>query len=165
MRKQVVKGVAIVVTVIAVLAGSDGIADAVSGGRAGAGSVTATQMVRAAGEGSGIIGTSEEGVPADFESLVFSTRGFKQLQHSPDGRIVGLVRGGSPETVMGQCSERMQANGWTYIESGQGTRASFLKGEGAYRWAYVDCTAVGGDTSVVIVLDRGGENEGSGASQ
>lgn len=165
MRRQTIKGAAIVAAVVAVIAGSDGIAVAVSGGRSAADSVTAAQMMKAVNEGSGIVGASEEGVPADFESLVFSTEGFGQLQHAPDGRIVGLVREGSPETVMGLCSERMQANGWTFIESGQSTRASFLKGEGAYRWAYVDCTAVGGDTSVVVVLDRGGENADSGVSQ
>lgn len=165
MRKQTVRGTAIAVAIVAALAGSDGIANAVAGSGGGAGSVTAGQMVQAVSEGSGVFGLSETGMPAGFDDGVFSTEGFAQLQHTPDGKIAGMVRAGSPEDVMKLCRDRLEANGWTYIESGQGTRASFLKGDGAYTWAYVDCTAVGDDTSVVIVLDRGEEHEESGSSQ
>lgn len=165
MRKQTVKGTAIAVAIVAALAGSNGIADAVAGSQGNAGSVTAAEMVQAASRGSGMLGSSEAGVPADFESSVFSTEGFGQLQHTPDGRIVGMVCSGAPDDAMELCKKRLQENGWTYIESGQGNRASFLKEEGAYTWAYVDCTAVGDDTSVVVVLDRGGGNAANESSQ
>lgn len=165
MRKETVRGTLIAVAIVAALAGSDGIADAVAGDQGDTGTVTAAQMVQAASRGSGVFGSSEAGVPADFESSVFSTEGFGQLQHTPDGRIVGMVCSGAPEDTMELCKGRLQENGWTYIESGQGNRTSFLKQEGSYTWAYVDCTAVGDDTSVVVVLDRGDGNAASESSQ
>lgn len=61
MRKETVRGTLIAVAIVAALAGSDGIADAVAGDQGDTGTVTAAQMVQAASRGSGIFGSSEAG--------------------------------------------------------------------------------------------------------
>lgn len=68
----------------------------------------------------------------------------------PDGPLVGFIGEGAPQDLFAAVSSELCGKGWTLLESGSGTQATFVKDEGLYRWAYVSCAEVPGATNVVI---------------
>lgn len=119
--------------------------------------VTAAQMVQTVTTGESALTIAEDGLPEGFESELFPAEGFTEMQHSTDGRVVGLTCSGSAKTAFQRCCEWLEIRGWTRIESGQAQRATFIKSDGTYTWCCVDCTAVGRSTSVVVILQKGSE--------
>lgn len=69
---------------------------------------------------------------------------------SAEGALVGFSDDGSPERVFSSLSEELYSKGWTLLESGSDTQASFVKDEGTYRWLYVSCIQMSGATSIVV---------------
>lgn len=116
--------------------------------------VTAAQMIEAVNEDSSFVGYAIDGAPDGFEDELFPVAGYREVRHSADGRVVGLTAAGKPSAVFERCREQMEARGWTGIDSGQSGRATFLKEQGRYRWACLDCTEAGDDTAVVIIIER-----------
>lgn len=117
--------------------------------------VTAAQMIEAVNDGGGSsVGSAVDGTPDGFEDEFFPIAEYREVRHSADGRVVGLTATGEPSAVFKRCQEQMEARGWTGIDSGQSGRATFLKGQGRYGWACLDCTETGEDTAVVIIVER-----------
>ena len=40
--------------------------------------------------------------------------------------------------------------GWEFVESGNSTSGSFYKNNGKYRWIFLNCINVGGESSIVL---------------
>lgn len=149
------RGLAITGVLVAVVA----VSGPLERGASGAGTASATdgamRMVQAVWEGDGTVGTGEPGLPQGFADEVLPTEGFSEVRHTPDGRIVGMTSSEDPVQTFERCAGLLQERGWLCIDSRQQGRASFLKGDGAWRWAYLDCTAAGDATAVVIVVEKG----------
>lgn len=92
-------------------------------------------------------------LPEGFEEECFSVEGYRNARSSDGGRIVGAITEGSAQKAFEACCAKMLEKGWTAVSSGQPTRATFLKTTGRYRWAYLDCTGIGGSVSIVIALE------------
>lgn len=69
---------------------------------------------------------------------------------SDDGHIIGFLSHESPSTLFNHCTAKMRENGWMGISSLQENGGTFLKHAGAYRWAFIACTQIGEDTSIVV---------------
>lgn len=64
---------------------------------------------------------------------------------------VAFVCGGSVATVSDEVQASMEENGWTLVQVGSDSPGvTFVKGEGAYRWAYVTCSEISGTVTVSV---------------
>ncbi|MGI6590651.1 MAG: hypothetical protein ACOX1O_03395 [Eggerthellaceae bacterium] len=118
-------------------------------------SVSAAEMLQAAITGEGISLGRTDQLPDGFEQELFSAEGFSEVRVDDAGQIVGLMGTGTAEDVFDECRSQMERNGWTYVDSGQATRATFLKSSGSYRWSCLDCTQVGSQVAIVAVISQG----------
>lgn len=151
-----IRGVVIVIVLVALAVGIDRFQKVQDIQMSGS-SVTATEMVRSIASGEDAARCmAASGVPDGFEEELFSIQGFQEVQQSSDGGVVGMVSAESPSETLDRCRSSMEGRGWTYMESGQGNRGTFVKGQGQYGWCCIDCTAVGDSTSVVVLLERRG---------
>lgn len=116
--------------------------------------VGAAQMVQAASGDGTMAGVFEHGLPAGFQDELFDADGFEDLRHTADGKVAGMSAKGAPEEVCARLSRQMVERGWTAFDSGDTARTTFVKDTGQFAWACIDCTEVGGRTSVVVVLQR-----------
>ena len=82
-------------------------------------------------------------LPGAFESKV-----------DAENDIVGYVVAGDAETISGEVDRMMVDRGWAGVDLGMLDGATYMKDEGALRWALVTCTQVGSKTSVVVRFAR-----------
>ena len=66
--------------------------------------------------------------------------------------VCGFESQASPEQTLSGSALEVEEKAWTCVPSGDGVSASFYKGEGEYRWAYVSCGRVQGVTVAVCNL-------------
>ena len=67
-----------------------------------------------------------------------------------DGSIVSFLRTEPPQQAFASIVDELRSKGWVYLESGSRMTGSFVKSSGCYRWVFVSCVSVSGQTSVVI---------------
>lgn len=87
---------------------------------------------------------------SNFEAELFSLEGLSELRTTEDCGVVGFVCEGSGADAFRRLSERLQERGWTAVESGSDVAGSFVKGDGALRWAFASCSGMGERTCVVV---------------
>jgi hypothetical protein len=90
------------------------------------------------------------GIPASFTSECLDLSGRHDITVAGDGTLVGFVEDGRADGVFDAVASQLDLKGWTLLESGSDTQATFMKEEGSHRWLYVSCVQVSDKTSVVI---------------
>lgn len=68
-------------------------------------------------------------------------------------KIVGFSIDSDAATSFNNLKEQLISRGWNYVDSGSSTSSSFYKNNGNYKWLFVNCVNVGGETSVVLTVD------------
>lgn len=68
-------------------------------------------------------------------------------------KIVGFSIAEDAVTAFNILKAQLISRGWNYVESGSSTSSSFYKNNGNYKWLFVNCVNVGGETSVVLTVD------------
>ena len=73
-----------------------------------------------------------------------------QVKIDKSGNVVGFTL--KINAIQSFCliKDKLISNGWNYVESGSASSASFYKDEGKYRWLFLNCIDVGGESSVVL---------------
>ena len=78
--------------------------------------------------------------------------GYSAVRIDESAGVCGFESQASPEQTLSNIALELEEKAWTCVPSGNGVSASFYKGEGEYRWAYVSCGYVQGVTVVVCNL-------------
>lgn len=102
------------------------------------------------GDGAGI--GIADGVPSAFEVECFDPMPAGQARSTCEGSVVQVLSDFDCDQLFGYCDEHLRERGWIRIDSGTGTRGSFAKGAGCYRWLFLDVGGIGHESSAVIVL-------------
>lgn len=97
--------------------------------------------------------------PAGFEDEVLSLSGRSDVRVGADGAVVGFCCPANAAETLEEVSAELGERGWTLVESGSDRAATFVKREGCYRWLFVACTEVAGETSVVVTNDGHGKED------
>lgn len=92
----------------------------------------------------------DERVPESFTSECLDLSGRHDITIAGDGTLVGFVEDGCADEVFDAVASQLDLKGWTLLESGSNTQATFMKEDGSHRWLYVSCVQVSDKTSVVI---------------
>ncbi|MDO4182101.1 MAG: hypothetical protein Q4E12_00625 [Coriobacteriia bacterium] len=133
--KRLVASVCIVAALMVALPFSQGVSHAVQTGAAW------QQALDPEGQGE---------VDAVFQEEVLDLREEAEMRASEDGLTVGFTYAGAAAEAFGSVRARLEAKGWSCTMSGLDTCATFTKEQGSYRWLFVSCTAIGGESSVVL---------------
>lgn len=102
----------------------------------------------------------DQPLPEGFSDEVMSATS-QQFWVSNDGGVVGYVQELDSAQALGALKEALTSRGWIAVESGSDAASTFVKGEGTYRWIAATTTEVSGATSVVLVLEKKGNSDGS----
>lgn len=97
--------------------------------------------------------------PVGFEDEVLSLSERSDVRVGADGAVVGFCCPMSAVAALEEVSAELGNRGWTLVESGSDRSATFVKREGRYRWLFVACTEVAGETSVVVTNDGYGKED------
>ncbi len=101
------------------------------------------------GEGSPIV-SGQGTLPECFIEECFDGTFSYDTRISDDGRVIGFLSHEDPATLFDRCAAKMRENGWMSVSSLQENGGTFLKHAGTYRWAFIACTRIGEDTSIVV---------------
>lgn len=93
-------------------------------------------------------GTPE--LPTEFVEEIFPLDIFYEVQVSLGGGVGGFLSHDSAEEVVQFCEDELLGRGWTKVESGRTTCASFVKNQGIYTWLLIQGTEISGDTSLIV---------------
>lgn len=98
--------------------------------------------------------STEDSIESEFAEELFVPEDLdaREIQSAVDGTVVGLTLSSNAEDSFTEIANAMEARGWRVISSGMGTAGSFVKSEGSIRWAFVSCTQIGLETSVVVQI-------------
>lgn len=88
--------------------------------------------------------------PALFEGELFDVSSMSGAYWSSDAQLVSWCEKGSVEETLAALEGRLVAKGWVGVSSDSFSCRSFVKSEGAYRWAFASAAQVGEETSVVL---------------
>lgn len=88
--------------------------------------------------------------PFGFEEEVLNLADCSDLYVSESGKVVSFISTINAEEQFNICSEKLCARGWTRVESGHATAASFVKTKGIFNWVFLECIPVGNESSVLI---------------
>lgn len=111
------------------------------------------QLSLEAASTSGVLDAYRQSLPSDVAEEVWTAPGSEVLVAN-DGCVVGYAMAQNQAEASKEVRSGMEDLGWTYVESGTEALATYVKDEGAFRWASVGITEVGGSSSVVISLKR-----------
>lgn len=89
-------------------------------------------------------------VPAWFAEELFSVQGCSDVRVAAGGAVVGFSATASAADEFTALAALMEQKGWTLMESGIESGASFLKDDGLCTWAWISCADIAGKTSVVV---------------
>lgn len=91
-----------------------------------------------------------DSVPASFERETFPFSSLRSVCCSKENGVIGFSLEGTAVSSFVCVREWLESSGWSCQESGRSNMASFSKGDGAYRWLFVSCEAIGGQSLVVM---------------
>ncbi len=94
-----------------------------------------------------------------FSSEVFPLDGQRDVRSNSDGSVIGFTSSSPPKKAFDEVGRSMVERGWTAVPSGVEACGSFVKSEGALKWAYVSCSRVGSETSIVVQCALSREEE------
>ena len=75
------------------------------------------------------------------------------LKVDKDEKVIGFSLGTNSNDAFQIVKSKLLDNGWNYVQSGNGTSASFYKDSETHNWLFVNCVDVSGVSSVVITRD------------
>lgn len=87
---------------------------------------------------------------AGFEDEVLDLTEYSDVYVSERGGVMGFMASSGAEELFNTCSKELCDKGWTRVESGRKTTASFIKSTGNFNWIFLDCIAEGYETLAVI---------------
>ncbi len=94
--------------------------------------------------------TAGGALPDGFVEELFDVEGFEDVRVSDGEDVVGFLSHDAAEKAFRDVRGRLEASGWTFVESGLANAASFAKSGGAYQACFLSCTEVAGMTAVVV---------------
>lgn len=77
----------------------------------------------------------------------------ENLKVEKDEKVIGFSLCTNSNDAFQIVKTKLIDNGWNYVQSGNGTSASFYKDSDTYNWIFVNCIDVSGVASVVITSD------------
>ena len=93
--------------------------------------------------------------PVVFSDECFDPSDIGEVSVSDDGGVIGIVSAEAADDLFRICADRLDANGWIQVQSGQPLRCTFLKETGEVRWLFLDVTQVA-DSGVAVIVMQGG---------
>ena len=93
-------------------------------------------------------------VPPWFDEEVLPASRCEGCFAAEDWQVVGLSMPGAPSEVFDSLLADLVERGWCAYESGIDHTATLTKEEGEAQWMMMQCTAIGGSTSVVLQLSH-----------
>ena len=158
-RSRFMKAAAILLAVFLAVPGIDAVSRCLFSRQAPEtmGSGIDSLSLMSAGNAEAVLGRIEElamagaaDVPDVFTDEVGLLPGAHDVRVNCDGSIVGYVVSQNCSDALDLIAEQMETGGWTAVSLSGIEGATFIKSEGACRWALVVCTQVGSSTSVVV---------------
>ena len=77
----------------------------------------------------------------------------KNLKVERDENVIGFSLNTNSVNAFELVKSKLIDNGWNYVQSGNGSSASFYKDSGEHNWLFVNCVDVSGESSVVITSE------------
>lgn len=99
-------------------------------------------------ESAGKVGEGQ--IPEGFQQELFSLDWVHSLRSSPEQGVVGFLAKGPADQVFSQLRAHMEQSGWSCSSQASPYGATFTKEQGCYRWVFVSCSQLSGQTSVVL---------------
>lgn len=104
-----------------------------------------------------VMGTVDDGftcspsdVPEVFKTELLPVAGRRGLRCDPESRLVGFDYEGSASDGLREVRDALERGGWRTTAAREGSCATFAKGDGACRWAFVQCVQMAQGSSVVV---------------
>lgn len=104
-----------------------------------------------------VMGTVDDGfacspsdVPEVFKTELLPVARRRGLRCNPESRLVGFDYEGSAFDALREVRDALERGGWRTTAAGEGSCATFAKGDGACRWAFVQCVQMAQGSSVVV---------------
>lgn len=88
--------------------------------------------------------------PPSFEEELFALEGRVDVRADARAGIVGFAVEEPVDRAFALLSSELKAKGWTCVQSGAAACGTFVKREGAHRWAFASCVRSGAATCVVV---------------
>ena len=93
---------------------------------------------------------SPSDVPEVFKTELLPVAGRRGLRCDPESRLVGFDYEGSASDGLREVRDALERGGWRTTAAREGSCATFAKGDGACRWAFVQCVQMAQGSSVVV---------------
>lgn len=96
-----------------------------------------------------------DSIPDEYSNEVINVNELKvhSLKIDKSEKVVGFSMDLEADKCFEIIKTMLASKGWTYVESGSSSSASFYKESGTYSWVFVNCIFIGGETSVVLTVD------------
>ena len=104
-----------------------------------------------------VMGTVDDGftcspsdVPEVFKPELLPVARRRGLRCNPESRLAGFDYEGSAFDALREVRDALERGGWRTTAAREGSCATFVKGDGACRWAFVQCVQMAQGSSVVV---------------
>lgn len=94
-------------------------------------------------------------IPEEYYNEVIDPAQFdcKNVKIDSSEKIVGFSLSSEPKECFDLLKNNLLSKGWSFVESGSSSSASFYKENGKYTWLFLNCVYVGGETSIVLTCN------------
>ena len=113
-----------------------------------------------------VMGTVDDGfscspsdVPEAFVDELLPVAGRRGLRCDARSHLVGFEHAGSAPDALREVQDALERGGWSMTAVREGSCATFSKGCGTCRWAFVQCAQMPQGTSVVVQWSEYGKEE------
>lgn len=91
---------------------------------------------------------------SEFESELFPIVNRRALYATSDANLISFQMSESPRDAFGLLAACLEQNGWLGLTGSDQTMGTFVKESGVFRWAYVSCGCISGETVAVLQVER-----------
>ena len=102
---------------------------------------------------------SPSDIPETFRDELFPVAGKRGLRCDVGSHLVGFEHAGSAPDALREVQDALERGGWSMTAVREGSCATFSKGCGTCRWAFVQCVQMPQGTSVVVQWSEYGKEE------
>ena len=148
-RARFARATLIVATGVVLLAGYGGV-QAQAAWRTASESVSLAGFDAVTGKADDGFSCSPSDVPEAFRDELLPVAGKCGLRCDAGSHLVGFEHAGSAPDALREVQDALESGGWSMTAAGEGSCATFSKGCGACRWAFVQCVQMPQGTSVVV---------------
>lgn len=157
-RARSVRAALIVAAGIALLAGAGG-AQAQAAWRTASESASLAGFDAVMGRVDDGFSCSPSDIPETFRDELFPVAGKRGLRCDVGSHLVGFEHAGSAPDALREVQDALERGGWSMTAVREGSCATFSKGCGTCRWAFVQCVQMPQGTSVVVQWSEYGKEE------